>query len=101
MTHADIRQHGRKSAAGAALLCLLMLLAQSSSLTHAHDGDLERHSDCETCLKFGADDEAAVTADTALPWRPAAGPALESGRDFTPLPLLAPRSRSPPPVDSN
>ena len=92
-------QHGRSQTAGVVLLCLLVLFAQSVSLIHTHDrdhNDLQRHSDCEICIKFGADDEAAVIAVAVLPLRPAVGLIVDSGGQFTPLPFLIPHSRAPP-----
>ena len=83
-------------AAGLILLCLLVLFAQSTSLIHTHDGDLQRHHDCEVCIKFGSDDEAFTVAGAVSPERPAAGPVVESGDQFIPLSFLAPRSRAPP-----
>ncbi|MDX1492059.1 MAG: hypothetical protein R3332_12305 [Pseudohongiellaceae bacterium] len=39
-----------------ALLCLglLLVLAQSVSLAHSHDHDLNTHFDCEMCLHMGS-----------------------------------------------
>lgn len=57
-THKIIQQGGRLSRAAVLCFALVLLLAQTVSLAHAHDHDLTRHLDCELCLHIGGLDQA-------------------------------------------
>lgn len=44
---------------------LLFLLTQTVVLQHTHDGDLQRHGDCQICLKAGSKHDLAVAGGIA------------------------------------
>jgi hypothetical protein len=46
---------------------LLFLLSQAVVLQHTHDGDLQRHADCQICLKAGSKHDLAVVGGIAEP----------------------------------
>jgi hypothetical protein len=43
-----------------ALLCVLVLLAQTADLAHSHDGDVSGQIECEICLQALSDDDESV-----------------------------------------
>ena len=44
-----------------ALLCVLVLLAQTADLAHSHDGDVSDQIECEICLQALSDDDESVS----------------------------------------
>jgi hypothetical protein len=75
---------------------LVFLVFQSSTLVHAHAGDLNKHPDCIICLKIGAGDEL-IPVSAALPDIPRTSLAPVSFlASLAMVSALTPRSRSPP-----
>ncbi|MSR12596.1 MAG: hypothetical protein EXR84_12515 [Gammaproteobacteria bacterium] len=44
------------------LLCFFLVFAQSATLLHSHDGDLQRQFDCDICLKVNSSDHAIASS---------------------------------------
>ena len=45
-----------------ALLCVLVLLAQTADLAHSHVGDVSGQIECEICLQALSDEDGAVSS---------------------------------------
>ena len=45
-----------------ALLCVLVLLAQTADLAHSHVGDVSGQIECEICLQALSDDDESVSS---------------------------------------